>query len=444
MESPETNLIPALKASIGLLMILSTAFLCSSDRRYVPWRAIVLWFAFLLVLTPLLGPGKDIHWGARPLGYLSDGVATLIGFSDEGIRFLWGELSKDKNTSWGFVFVIRILPVIVYFSSVMAVLFYFGIAQWVIRCVGWIIHKLFGPALTGPEATVAAANIFLSHTEAPLFVRPYVARMTRSQLMTMMTCGFATTAAVMVVSLSSLFPECPEEGMGNLLQHEVRYHLLISSVLNALAGIILAKIMVPEVEPHPVQALSDEVDFEDAQAGSVFNALSAGALRGVRLAVAIGAMLIVFKSVLAMLSSATFKLSGFELQTILGWILYPLEWCLGFETASAADMGKLMGTELVATEFIAFVQLAQLSSLSKEDALIALYVLCSFANLPSIGVQVAALNSIAPERRQIFARLAPRAMFAGLLAACFTACLIRILFTFFGSAAPSLPLECVL
>ena len=422
-----------LAALLGIVVILGAAALMSSDRRRIPWRLVGAGVALQAVLGALLlvVPGTS-----DALGYAAAFVVGLLRRADEGIAFVFSRPLLDPSEAWGSIFAVRILPVIIFFSALMAVLYHVGVMQRVIGALAWLLRRSLG--VTGAEALAMAANVFVGQTEAPLTVKPLLERMTRAQLMTLMVGGFATVAGS-VLATYVLFLG----GQGEEQKILFTRHLLTASLLSAPAAFVLARIMVPETESPPDDA--DVGSFGgEAPATNILDAAAGGATAGLRLALNVGAMLIAFLGLLALVNwplealgswgpiAGWLEARGVEtlrLETILGWALAPAAWLIGVGWADAPAVGSLMGQKIFVTEFIAFKNLGAALAppdgsdpvISARAGQIAAYALCGFANFGSIAIQIGGLSSLAPSRRADFSRLAVRAMIGGAMASAMTA-----------------------
>ena len=419
---------------LGVAALLAIAWLLSTDRRRVPWR-VVGWglglqflFALLLLRTPW---GQAIFSGARLV------IARILGFTDAGAAFLWGDLYRtgpslienigpggmgpgyfqvfDSVTGnlvpLGTIFVIHILPTIIFFSSLMAILYHLGIMQRIIACMAWLMRRSM--RTSGSETLSCAANIFVGQTEAPLVIRPYVQTLTMSELMAVMVGGFATVA-------------------GGVMAAYVRFgvdagHLLAASVMSAPAALVVAKVMFPEKEVSPT---AGEVRLDvPREYANLLDAAAGGATVGLRLAANVGAMLLAFVALVAMINYGLSWL-GTSLQDIFGFIFAPLAWAMGVPWSEAAIFGNLLGTKIAVNEFVGYIELAktvEAGTLSPRSVVIGTYALCGFANFASIAIQIGGIGSVAPERRSDVARLGLRAMFGGALASWLTATIAGIL-----------------
>jgi len=409
------------RAVLAIGGIVSVAALLSARPR-TPFPFLFVTEALLLEL--LVAQVLKLPFLEAPVREMAQQVRNLMSFSAVGIHIVFGSLADQTPA----IFAISILPVVIYFSALLAVAFYTGLMQFLTRVCAHAISLACGRHLTGPEAVAAAANIFVGQMEAPLCIGPQIHVMNRSQLMSMMTCGFATMAATVSVLYAGLLSANDSEVVPIYLLFIMR-----ATVLAIPAAILMAKIMVPP-DPGaptaipPVQAIASHSGLLDA--------IAHGARQGVQLAVNIGAMVIVFAAMLALIDAAISATVGnwvwtvlpwssacelpashFGVRDLLGYLLAPIAYLLGIRWADACAVGRLMGVGIFATEYRAFYELMESpSAISRESFVLAIFALSSFANLPSIGVQVAGLSNLCPTRRADFVALAPRAMVAGLLA----------------------------
>ena len=411
-----------MQSLIGIVVLLTVALLLSKDRRCVPWKLVAagVGLQFAIAALCLKVPGVvDLFDGFARV------VTKVISFADEGIAFLFGK-TADAGGPWGFVFAIKVLPVIIFFASFMSVMYHLGVMQRVVAAVAFVLRKALG--VTGSEAVSAAANIFVGQTEAPLMVKPYIARMTKSQLMAVMTGGFATIAGSVLAAYVGVLG-------GEDTESKVLFakHLLCASVMSAPAGFVMAKIMMPERENPGDESLSALLKAEKTTE-NVVDAAAAGATDGMKLALNVGAMLVAFVALIALVNwplkalgewnaVATWRASHgvpeLSLQYVLGWIFRPVAWFMGMRGEDVGHGGTLLGTQIIATEFMAYLDLSKHiaeQTMSPRAAQIMTYALCGFANLPSIAIQIGGLSALAPERRSDLAKIAPRAMIAGALA----------------------------
>lgn len=418
---------------LGIVVLLALAYAFSTKRSAVRWRIVLAGVALQVVLAYAL---RRFPLVAKPFEKIALVFTTIIGFADEGISFLFGK-AADAGGPWGFIFAVKVLPVIVFFASLMAVLYHLRIMQRVVAGVAWLLRKALG--ITGVEALSAAANIFLGQTEAPLLVRPYIAGMTRSQIMAIMTGGFATIAGSVMAAYVGILGGPTEEG-------RVLYatHLITASLMSAPAGLVMAKIMLPEEETPRAETVKALL-ADDVKTSNVVDAAASGATDGLKLALNVAAMLVAFLALLAMMNyplAAFSRLEGvaawrashgipeFTLQILLGYVFTPIAWAMGIGSSDCRAFGSLMGTAMIATEFVAYLDLGKHvanGTMSPRACQIATYALCGFANIPSIAIQIGGLSAMAPERRADLVKIGPRAMVAGALACWMTGAIAGVL-----------------
>ncbi len=402
-----------LQGLLGVLVLISLAVLFSENRRAIPWRLVFVGclLQFFIAVMCLRVPGVVDVFDA-----LARGLTRIIGFADEGTSFLFGN-AADASKPWGFIFAVKVLPIIIFFAALMSVLYYLRVMQVVVACVAWALRRTLG--VTGVEALSAAANIFVGQTEAPLTVKPYLATMTRSQLMAIMVPGFATIAGSVLAAYVGMLG-------GDSVESRVLFakHLLTASVMSAPAALVMAKILLPETEKPRDEDFRTLISHKSGYA-NVIDAAASGATDGLKLALNVAAMLAAFVALIALLNWPLAAINpSLSFQNILGTLLQPVAWCMGVPWSDAKLFGSLMGTQVIATEFKAYLDLASHikdGSMSARSAQIATYALCGFANLASIAIQIGGLSALAPERRTDFVRLAPRAMVAGAFACWMTA-----------------------
>jgi CNT family concentrative nucleoside transporter len=445
---------------IGIVVMIALATLLSYDRKRINWRLVASGVALQVVFGLLVlktGAGRALF------ETLGGWITALLGFQEEGARFVFGNLVRNQvpvgvpnpdgtlDTAAGLVagtgsfFAFSVLPTIIFFSALMSVLYYLGIMQVVVKALAWGMQKTL--RTSGAETLSASGNIFLGQTEAPLLIKPFVATMTRSELTTVMVGGFATVAggvlAAYVGMLSGMLPG-------------IASHLLAASVMNAPAGLYLSKILMPETEtpvtakgiPDTIEASRAEVDTLEtprrfrlrrtgSSEGSAIEAAANGAAQGVQLAINVGAMLMAFVALVALLNAllgwggGLVGVDGLSLQSMLGFVLRPLAWAMGVPWHDTAYVGGLIGLKASLNEFVAYAQFATDlgagQTLDPRSALITTYALLGFANFSSIAIQIGGIGGIAPSRRSEIASLGLRAMIAGNLAAFISASLAGML-----------------
>ncbi len=410
---------------LGVLAILVIGYALSTNRRAIRWRTII---AGLL----LEGVVALLFLRFPPVVLVFDGLATIVtkvvSFAEDGTRFIFGN-ATDASAAWGFIFAIKVLPIIIFFAALMAVLYHIGVMQRIIAVFARVLQHTLG--ITGIEAMSTAANVFVGQTEAPLTIKPFIARLTQSQLMCIMVGGFATIAGSVMGAYIVMVG-----GDDEAMRIEVAKHFMAASVMSSAAAIVLSKLMCPETETPPDESI-EALREMPSSATNVMDAAAEGATDGLKLALNVAAMLIAFVSILALLNWPLTALSEVDtwwlpiasiraeiglpilsFQNILGLLLQPLAWLMG-AGADARTLGTLMGESIVATEFVAYFHLSNLiadGEISKRSSTIAIYTLCGFANLPSIAIQIGGLGALAPSRRGDIAKLGFRAMLAGALA----------------------------
>lgn len=396
---------------MGIAVVLGIALIFSNNRKAINLRTILGGMALQFIFAFAV-----LKWetGKLALKQLSLGVNEIVNYADSGVQFLFGGLFQAENI--GFVFAFQVLTVVIFFSSLISVLYYLGIMQIVIKFLGGGLAKLLGTSKA--ESLSAAANIFVGQTEAPLVVKPYLANMTRSELFAVMVGGLASVAGSVLIGYS-------------LLGVPLEY-LLAASFMAAPAGLVLAKVMVPETEQS---ATSDELKMEkDTESVNVIDAAARGASTGLQLALNIGAMLLAFIALVALINGilggigGLFNIEGLTLETILGFVFAPLAFAIGVPWEEAVKAGGFIGQKLILNEFVAYSSFApQIDQLSAKTVAIISFALCGFANVSSMGILLGGLGSLAPNRRGDIAKLGVRAVIAGMLASLLSAAMAGML-----------------
>jgi len=400
------------RGALGVLIIIGICYLFSRERRAVPWRLVLVGLGLQVVLALfILGtvPGGAIMKRSAEI------VTTFLDFSYQGSGFLFGSLGRKSTGPDNAYLAFQALPILIYFSAVMAALYHFGIMQLIVYGLARVLWKLL--RVSGAEAMSVTADVFVGMTEAPLVIRPYIERMTASELTAVMAGGFATIAGT-VLGVYMLF-----------VGEAYAPYLLAASVMAAPAALVTAKLLVPETG-EPVTAGGMSFRFERTGA-NLLDAIAIGVKDGLYLALNIAAMLIAFYSLIALVNWPLTSWFGVTLQEILGFFLRPFAWCLGVSWDDAGRFGSLLGTKLALNEWIAYQDLQGLitrGELSDRSVKIATFALCGFANIGSMGVIVGGISQLAPSRREDLARLAPRAMLAGALASCLTGAVAGMFF----------------
>lgn len=423
---------------LGLLVFIALAWALSVNRRAVTWRP-VIWgvglqviFALLIIKTPL---------GRKVFSELNDVFTSLLGYTNQGASFLFGNLTTANvpvgtadgpfsplsgagtwaNTGANFAF--SVLPTIIFFSSLMTLLYYFGVMQLFVKAFAWVMIRTMGTS--GSESLNAAGNIFVGQTEAPLLVKPFVKSMTNSELHAVMTGGFATVAGgVMAAYIGMLMAYFPN----------IAGHLLAASVMSAPAALAISKLMYPETEESVTRGQM-KIQLEKVDANAI-DAAARGASEGLGLALNVGAMLLAFIALLALLNGILGWFGGWfgmewSIQSGLAYIGAPLAWLMGSPWQDAMAVGTLIGEKTALNEFVAYAHLAEMlqsgQQLSARAVVVATYALCGFANFSSIAIQIGGIGGLAPERRGDLSRLGLRAMIAGTLASFMTACVVTMI-----------------
>ena len=396
----------------GLVVIGLLAWLCGSERRRVPWR-VVAWGAGLqLALGALL---LRTETGRRFFVAVNEGVDGLVRFTDAGTLFMFGPLKQ-----LGFSFVIEVIPIIIFMGALFGVLYHLGLVQWLVGLLARALARSMG--LSGAESLAAVANIFVGMTEAPLMVRPYLERMTRSELFCVMTTGMATIAGSVLVAYAKMLGEQDYAG-----------HLVTASLLSAPAGVMVAKLMVPETETPVTHVAAGALVARSSI--NVIDAAAEGAIAALRLAAYVAALLIAFVALIAMVNAGVGALGelvgagGLTLERIFGFAFAPLALLMGVAPGDALEVGSLLGVKTVLNEFLAYQDLAgQIAegAISRRSAVIASYGLCGFANFGSLAILIGGMGGMAPARRGEIAALGLRSIAAGTFASAMTGCVAGI------------------
>ena len=405
---------------IGMLVLIILAYLLSNNRKQISWKLVSI--GLIAQISIAIGVIK-ISVIKSFFGVISSFFVKILEYTNSGTTMLLGEFASiDK---YGFIFVFQALPIIIFFSALTSVLFYLGIIQKIVQFLAWSLKKLLG--ISGPESLTVAGNIFLGQTEAPLLIKAYLEKMNRSELFLVMLGGMATVAgSVMGAYIGFLGGDDPIERLA------FAKSLLAASVMAAPGAVVVAKIMYPQTDK-----IIEHITIPTDKIGNNFIAtLSMGTAEGVRMAVNVGAMLLVFISLIAMINGVFFGIGdglglnkwvientpyeNFSIELILGYLFAPLMWLIGVETMDVAIMGQLLGLKLVASEFVGYIELASLKDINntlhfgyQKSILMASYLLCGFANFASIGIQVGGISVIAPLQRKNLSELGLKAMIGG-------------------------------
>lgn len=432
-----------LRSLVGLLVLVGIAWALSNNRKQISWR-VVFWglglqmtFGVFVLMTPI---------GAAFFDGINRALLSILHFSEAGARFLFGNLvfnnvpvgtgtagsnapiaeSAGTVARTGAYFAFTVLPTIIFLSSLMAILYHLRLMQRVVGAVAWVMRRTM--KTSGAETLIAAGSAFVGLMEAPLLARPFLDRLTRSELMAVMTAGLATVSGSVLAGyvglLSDAFPD-------------IGGHLIAASVMSAPAALVVAKLMIPETE-RPTTAESVPADVEEERAVNVLDAAAKGGVDGLFLALKVGALLIAFLALLEMLNAGVGWLGGFvgaeglSLEGILGTVLAPVAWLIGVPWADAPLVAELVGVKTVLNEFVAYVRLSDLlatdpGALQERSIVLSTYALAGFANFGSVAMQIAGIGELAPSRRDELARLGVRALIGGTLAALMTAAVAGVL-----------------
>ena len=434
-NSKKNILSDILRGILGVATLIFICFLFSRNRRNINWN--VVWkgllvqliFAVCILKVPFVQNGFE---------WLSSIFVTILGFTREGSLFLFGGLIENTE-SFGYIFAFQVLPTIIFFSAITSVLFYYGILQKVVLFFARIMRRLFH--LSGAESLATVGNIFLGQTESPLLVKPYIKNMTLSELFCLMSGGMATIAGGVLAAYIGFLG-----GNDPVTQLFFAKHLLAASVMSAPAAIVASKIIYPET-----QKISSEIKISNQDLGSnVLEALSIGTTQGLKLAVNVGAMLLVFIAFIAMINYFLGNVIGqflginswvvdiskgqyqlFSLEFILGYTLAPLTWLMGVCKEDIVLVGQLLGEKIVLNEFVAYISLGELKNgaqfFENKSVIIATYILCGFANFASIGIQIAGIGTLAPERTKDLSKLGMLSLVSGTMACLFTAVIVGMI-----------------
>ncbi len=434
-------LIDIVRGLLGVAVMLLICFLLSNKRSAIDWRLVFtgiglqIALAILVLQVPLLNQAFD---------GVAKGFQQIIRFTDEGSEFLFGYLVNGQELSaeqtLGSLVAFKVLPTIIFFSALTAVFYYFGILQWIIYGFAWLMKRTM--RLSGAESLAVAANVFIGQTEAPLVVKPYLEKMTRSELFCLMTGGFSTIAgSVFAIYVTFLGGSDPQS------QQFFAKHLLIASIISAPAAIVAAKMMFPEMTN---KTINEEVNIKVDAGNNLLDAISRGTTDGLKLAVNVGVMLLVFTALVYMVNfilingpgewfnlnksiteATNNRFEGFSFTYIISLIFAPFAWLLGTPSEDILVMGQLLGKKTVINEFLAYADFLSLREagveLQRKSMIIATYALCGFANFASIGIQIGGIGAVAPGQRKALTELGFKAMIAGTIASFITAAIAGVI-----------------
>jgi concentrative nucleoside transporter, CNT family len=397
---------------LGIAVIIGLAYLFSTDRRAIKLKTVAwgLGLQFALGLFVLRVPA-----GERLFATLGAGAKHLLDFSYVGSTFVFGEIGR-ADSSLGLIFAFQVLPTIIFIAAFFAVLYHLGVMQLIIRAAAWLMTVIMGAS--GAESLNVAASIFMGQTEAPLTIRPFLPKLTKSELMTVMTSGMAHISGGMMAAYIRVGGADAK-------------HLLTAVIMTAPGTLLMAKMLVPETE-QPLTAGRVQMPSQEKES-NVLGAIARGTVDGLHLALNVGAMLIVFLALLALLNAMMGWVHlhigwfPYSLQQVLGWLFAPVAWLIGIPWHDAVAIGNLLGTRMVLNEFVAFAQLGTMkSALDPRTFTIATFALCGFANFSSIGIQIGGIGALAPEQRDQLAKFGIRAMLAGTMANLISASIVGI------------------
>lgn len=436
LASIQTEIIPnaglglqsVLRGLLGLFVLLAIAIACSADRKNIAWKTVGIGLLIQLMLA--IGILR-VGWIQSIFEAMGKLFVSILDFTNAGSIFLFGDLMNVD--SYGFIFVFQILPTIVFFAALTSLLFYLGVIQVVVKFLALALTKVL--KISGAESLSVIGNIFLGQTEAPLMIKAYLERMNKSEVLLVMIGGMATVAGGVLAAYIGFLG-----GNDPVMRLEFAKHLLAASVMAAPGAIVIAKILYPQTEP-----INNEVSVSLDNIGSnALDAISNGTVEGIKLAATIGGMLLVFVALIAMCNgilgwigdwttlndwfAANTIYEGFSLEAILGLIFAPLMWIMGVPTPDIMPMGQLLGIKLAASEFVGYIQLAELKDpvniihlQYQKSIIMATYMLCGFANFASIGIQIGGIGSLAPGQRKVLSRFGVRALIGGTLASLISA-----------------------
>ena len=436
LASIQTEIIPnaglglqsVLRGLLGLFVLLAIAIACSADRKNIAWKTVGIGLLIQLMLA--IGILR-VGWIQSIFEAMGKLFVSILDFTNAGSIFLFGDLMNAD--SYGFIFVFQILPTIVFFAALTSLLFYLGVIQVVVKFLALALTKVL--KISGAESLSVIGNIFLGQTEAPLMIKAYLERMNKSEILLVMIGGMATVAGGVLAAYIGFLG-----GNDPVMRLEFAKHLLAASVMAAPGAIVIAKILYPQTEP-----INNEVSVSLDNIGSnALDAISNGTVEGIKLATTIGGMLLVFVALIAMCNgilgwvgdwttlndwfAANTIYEGFSLEAILGLLFAPLMWIMGVPTPDIMPMGQLLGIKLAASEFVGYIQLAELKDpvnmihlQYQKSIIMATYMLCGFANFASIGIQIGGIGSLAPGQRKVLSRFGIRALIGGTLASLISA-----------------------
>jgi CNT family concentrative nucleoside transporter len=434
-----------MRGLLGVAFLIGVLYLLSNNKKYIKWRLVFMGFGLQVCIALAI---KNISFVRSLFSSVADGFVSVINLGKQGAAFIFGNALLDASKDWGFIFAIQALPNIIFFAALSALLYYFGILQKIVFLFAWLLSRL---GVSGSESISAAANVFLGQTEAPLMVKPYIAGMNKSELLCIMIGGMATTAgSVLATYVGMLGGSDPQQQSFYAMQ------LLTASIMAAPATIVVSKILFPD----PGQAaVSKELNISKEKIGNnVLDAISNGTTDGLKLAVNVGAMLIAFTALMAVVNALLGAIGGIDhlfswkftslnsiiseasggrftslsLQMILGYLFSPIAWLIGVNSSDMVYIGQLLGEKTILNEFFAYSTLGQMKTnavlADPKSVVIASYALCGFANIASIGIQIGGIGALAPNQKTTLSELGVKALIGGTIACLINACIAGALF----------------
>ena len=431
----DVSIITITRGVIGLISLILISYLLSNNRKKIHWKTVII--SILIQFTVAISILK-ISLVQSVFKLISKFFVRIINYTASGSTFLFSSLVDQEKSSY--IFAFQVLPVIIFFSALTSMLYHLGIIQKIVSFLAWLLNRFL--KITGAESLSLAGNIFLGQTESPILIKSYLEKMTKSQLFIVMVGGMSTVAGSVLAAYIGLLG-------GNDVNEQLKFstHLLTASVMAAPGAVAISKIIYPDSKNHAEITL--EIEKEKIN-GGILLSLARGTLEGIKLAVNVGAMLLVFLAIIALLNDIMWfigdllslnvliseftNFENFSIEFVLGYLLAPLMWLIGVTYQECALMGQLLGIKIVSSEFVAFVKLADLKTigtsnilLSKKSITMATFMLCGFANLASIGIQIGGIGVLAPGQRKNLSELGFKAMVAGTIVSLISACFAGIL-----------------
>jgi CNT family concentrative nucleoside transporter len=417
------------RGALGMLFLIFVCWLLSNNRRAINWRLVLMGVVAQVMFA--LGVLK-VNVIKILFAWVSKQFVELINIGHKGIEFIFGKLA-DPTGNWAYIFAVQVLPNIIFFAALSAMLYYLGVLQWIVYLFAWMLKKL---GISGPESVSTAANIFLGQTEAPLMIRPFLDKMTRSEMLLIMVGGMANTAgSVLAAYVGFLGGNDPDQ------QQYFAVHMLSQSIMSAPAAIVVSKILFPQTQPFMTQLKVPREKLGD----NFLDAISLGTTDGLKLAVNVGAMLIVFTALMYLcnwilgsigywfnVNDDVARMSGgrydsLSLQMILGYVFSPVAWMIGVSSAEMVQVGQLLGEKTILNEFVAYISFGEMKNTGAitdpKSILIATYALCGFANFASIGIQIGGISQLAPNQRKNLTELGIKALIGGTIACLMCGCI---------------------